>query len=132
MQPPTEITDKTNFESSIDWDDLYFDLKNGRAVLVLGPEFYTKEEITAKQLLYNELTVRGDHGILHFYPSNGIFLFKSEYYKTKAQKLSSKFYKMLEGDHTILQKIIELPFSLIIFYIQASEKRKRDFYTRQL
>lgn len=101
-------------ESSIDWEDLYFDLKNERAILVLGPDFYSKDGLSVKELLYKELTKRDDHGIVYFYPSNGIFLFKSQLYKSKAQKLSSQFYKSLEGDNNILQKIIELPFRMII------------------
>lgn len=114
--------DSTEFNGSklisepiIDWDDLCFDLKNERAVLVLGPEFYNSDEgFSVKELLFHELQKRGDNGILHFYPSNGIFLFKSEFYKTRAQKISSQFYRSVQIDDHILQKIIGLPFKMII------------------
>lgn len=114
MQHPIDTPDKATDESPLDWEDLYFDLKNEKAILVLGPEFYNCEGTSVKELLYKELTKKDDHGIIHFYPGNGIFLFKSEFYKTKAQKLSSQFYKALAPDRGILQKIIELPFRMII------------------
>lgn len=114
MSEKNTLINQSAGESPIDWDDLYFDLKNARAILVLGPEFHAKNGVSVKELLYQELTKKEDHGILHFYPSNGIFLFKSEYYKTKAQKLSSQFYKMLEADDDILQKVIDLPFRMVI------------------
>ena len=98
----------------IDWDDIFFDLSNEKAVLVLGPEFFTQNGKPVKQLLYEELIQQDNNGILHFYPSNGIFLFQSELYKTKAQKRSSQFYKSLDIDYSILHKITELPFRVII------------------
>ena len=106
--------ENTTNEVDIDWDDLYGDLKDNRAILILGPEFYASDGLSVKEQLYYELIKREDHGIIHFYPSNGIFLFQSERYKNKAQKFSCEFYKKLEGDESIMQKISELPFRMII------------------
>jgi len=101
-------------DTPIDWEDLFYDLKNERAVLVLGPEFHSRDGVSIKMQLYNELIQRPDHGILHFYSENGIFLFKSPGYKSKAQKFASQFYKALNPNDEIVRKIMELPFSLII------------------
>lgn len=103
-----------NSEFLIDWDDLFFDLKNERAILILGPEFHSRHELSLRGQLFNELTKKSDHGIIHFYPNNGIFLFKSAKYKTQAQKIASEFFKSIEADSEILQKIIELPFRMVI------------------
>jgi len=48
MEAVTELNDDVNNQTPIDWDDLYFDLKNERAILVLGPEFYNSEGVSIK------------------------------------------------------------------------------------
>ena len=101
-------------EQTIDWDEIYSDLKNELAVLIIGPDFNSNGTVSVKEQLYEELTKRPDHGILHFYPNNGIFLFQTEYYKSRAKMAASKFYKALAYDETLLQKIIDLPFRMII------------------
>jgi hypothetical protein len=114
MQDNSKFINNWENEPPIDWDDLYDDLKNERAVLVLGPEFHTNNGVSIKELIYKELIKKEDHGILHFYPSNGIFLFESQKYKNSAQKFASHFYKSLEVHDDIVQKIIELPFRMVI------------------
>ncbi len=98
----------------IDWKDLYRDLKEDRAILVLGPEFYSSDGLSPKEKLYAHLIKRPDHGILHFYPSNGIFLFQSEKYKTYAQREAAEYYKSIEAEPDVLQHIIDLPFRMVI------------------
>ncbi len=114
MKVTDENTLQKNDQLLIDWDDLYYDLKNQRAILILGPEFYNIDGIPIKEFIYKELTKKEDHGILHFYPGNGIFLFKSQAYKNKAQKVASQVYSMLEADKGIISKIMELPFRMIL------------------
>ena len=80
----TERTPPEQF--SIDWDDIYYDIKTQKAILVLGPGFLVQNDKTAKQLLYEELRQKPDNGILHFDNDNEIFLFESQYHKTKAQR----------------------------------------------
>src|SRR5690349_17352404 len=101
-------------ETAIDWDELYSDLKSELAVLILGPDFNSNGLTSVKEQLHDELTKKTDHGILHFYPNNGIFLFQTEYYKSRAKMFASKFYKSLPYDESLLQKIIDLPFRMII------------------
>ena len=103
-----------NCEAAIDWDDLYSDLKNEKAILILGPEFYANHGTSVKKLLCEELKKKDDHGVEHFYPDDGIFLFNSARYKSKAQRAAARFYESLPGDRDLLQKITELPFRTII------------------
>lgn len=134
--------DDDGSNESIDWNDLFFDLKHERAILVLGPDFYSREGVTVKEQLYNVLTKDRDHGVLHFYPSNGIFLFKSEKYKTKAQKTSSEFYRRVSINEDVLQRIIELPFRMIInttpdkvlasTYAKKNIEHQFDYFTSKL
>ena len=136
-----QIGDTEN-NSMVDWDDLYYDLKNERAVLILGPDFHRDGEASVKEQLYKEVSRRSDNGIVHFYPMNGIFLFKSEYYKAKTKRIAAEFYKSLAYDHVLLQKIIDLPFRLIINtnpdrslekkYIEKNIQCQFDYFTAGL
>ncbi|MGE9312546.1 hypothetical protein ACLOAU_12935 [Niabella sp. CJ426] len=133
----TERTPPEQF--SIDWDDIYYDIKTQKAILVLGPGFLVQNEQTAKQLLFEELKNKPDNGILHFNPDNEIFLFESQYHKTKAQRFASTFYEKIKADATILKCIAELPFPLVINtnpdttlmagYRNASKKPQFDYFT---
>jgi hypothetical protein len=98
----------------IDWKDLYRDLKDDRAILALGPEFYASDGLSPKEKLYAHLIKKPDHGILHFYPNNGIFLFQSEKYKRNAQRDASEYYKSIEAEPDVLQLIMDLPFRMVI------------------
>ncbi|OQP40683.1 hypothetical protein A4H97_13750 [Niastella yeongjuensis] len=98
----------------IDWEDLYRDLKDHRAILALGPEFYSSDGLSPKEKLYQHLIKKPDHGILHFYPNNGIFLFQSPKYKSYAQRDASEYYKTIEPEPEELPHIMDLPFRMII------------------
>lgn len=124
---------------SLDWDDIYYDIKTQKAILVLGPGFLSQENKTAKELLYEQLKQRPDNGILYFNSDNEIFLFESQFHKTKAQKFASLFYERIKPDETILKRITELPFPLVIntnpdislleAYKTSGKKVQFDYFT---
>ncbi|OJU26355.1 MAG: hypothetical protein BGN92_02315 [Sphingobacteriales bacterium 41-5] len=108
-QPEIVLTDvNPNLE------DIYSDVRSNMATLILGPDFLTENELSARQSLFLELQKTNNCGILHFYPSNGIFLFDSPNSKFNSQKAAAKFYDRLQPNKELLDKIIHLPFSLIL------------------
>lgn len=110
--PPKNSTMK--YEINIDWDDLLDDLKHGQTILVIGPDFLNYKGGKVKPALLQKLLEAEDHGVEYFYADDGMFLFNKPKHKAKAQKAAAQFYSSLEVNESLLQKIVELPFSLII------------------
>lgn len=129
----------TDMASNI--EDIYSDVRGNMATLILGPDFLTQNDLSARQSLFNELKKTNSNGILHFYPSNGIFLFDSPNSKFNSQKAAAKFYDSLEPERTILEKIINLPFSLILntnpdrslvkLFTEKKKKFQFDYFSRR-
>lgn len=116
-------------------DDIYSDMRSNMATLILGPDLLSKGELSVRQALYNELTKTPNNGILHFYPSNGIFLFDSPNSKFNCQKAAAKFYTSIEPEREIFEKLVDLPFNLVLnaspdknlVNILSEKKRKFQF-----
>jgi hypothetical protein len=97
-----------------DWDDIILDIRNRRAVLVVGTDFLPFAGDSVHHDLHQHLIQRDNHGIDYFYPKNGVFLFRSSRYKVQAQKRAALFYKHYRIDDFFSQKITEVPFPLIV------------------
>ena len=115
---------------SINWDDILRDIADQRAVLIIGQDFLPHVEATLHLDLYKKLTASPQHGIDYFYPQDGLFLFSSTRYKVQAQKNAADFYKNLQPDHDLLQKITEIPFRMIVSANpdKALEKAFREYH----
>ncbi|GAB3012535.1 hypothetical protein GCM10027051_14430 [Niabella terrae] len=139
MNDAVNATTMSAGQFSIDWDDIYYDIKTQKAILVLGPGFLAQGEKSARELLYEDLCHKPDNGVLHFNTDYEIFLFESQFHKTKAQKYASLFYEKIKPDPDILKCISELPFPLIIntnpdtallgAYKESSKKLQFDYFT---
>lgn len=122
-------------------EEIYSDVRSNMATLILGPNFLTKGDLSAKQSLNLELTKTANNGIIHFYPSNGIFLFDSPNSKFNCQKAAARFYETIEPDRGMLEKITELPFSLILntnpdknlakVFTERKKKFQFDYFSRR-
>lgn len=95
-------------------EDIYSDVRGNMATLILGPDFLTSGGKPAKESLHEHLKTIPNNGILHFYPANGIFLFDSPNSKFNCQKAAARFYEGIEPDKEMLEKIMDLPFSLVL------------------
>lgn len=99
---------------TLDWEDILRDIADQRAVLFIGQDFLPHADATIYLDLHKKLTTPAQHGIDYFYPQDGFFLFSSNRYKIQAQKNTADFYKSIQPDPALMQKITEIPFRMII------------------
>ena len=98
-----------NFDS-VDWDFLLNSINQSHAVLLLGHGFLHG----AHEQLYADLQQKLGGGLQHFYSRDGLFLFKDKEAKTKAQQAASMLYAHRTPDESVLKKIVEMPFRVMI------------------
>ena len=99
---------------TLDWEDILRDIREQRAVLFIGQDFLPHTEASIYLDLHKKLTAPPQNGIDYFYPQDGFFLFSTAGSKSKAQRNAVDFYKNLQPDAALLQKITEIPFRMII------------------
>ncbi len=100
--------------SNNDWEDILDDIQNQKAVLLIGPELMKFEGLPLNQHLRNTLNNRNQEDIAYFYERDGFFLFKSPEGKVRVARQVKRFYRDFAPDEAILQKIVEIPFHLIL------------------
>lgn len=105
-QPPSQPTDRQNF----DWDDLLDDIEEQNAVLLLGHGFLPGAQAALGAQLQEKLNSK----LLHSYSREALFLFADSEAKTTAQKEAARYYRGVEVEESILQKMAEMPFPIII------------------
>ncbi len=99
---------------NLNWEDMLRDIADQRAVLFIGQDFLPHTEATIYLDLYKKLMAAGQNGIDYFYPQDGFFLFTKPSAKSQAQRNTADFYKNLQPDAALLQKITEIPFRMIV------------------
>ncbi len=126
--------------ATIDWDFTLQTLQEGRCIIFLGPELFTTYQgITINESLVNYLQVAENEDIEEYYPSEELFLFKSNGAQTKAYYKIKNFYKSdFPETKILLEKIAQLPASFIVnltpdkqlveVFEQADLPVKFDFY----
>lgn len=103
-----------------DWNSLVNSIRDGEAVLVLGPDaipYYNGDQ----QTTFNELTRRqiqekvGD-GILHFYERDNLFQFRDATAKRQARKCIREVARTedWQPDTELLRQIVSIPFPVIL------------------
>ena len=92
------------------WDDLLKNIREQRAVLLLGHNFLpgTRDQLNAT---FSEKT---DVDLQHYYMRDGLFLFRDSESKTNAQEVASGFYQNHPPKEEMLRKIVEMPFRLMV------------------
>lgn len=113
-----------------DWEDIISDIKTQRSVLVVGNDFLPFTGQNLQSDLHQYLIQRTDHGIDYFYPNDGFFLFRSSRFKVQAQKRTATFFNALQPDESILQKVTEIPFKMVISL--NPDKSLLNAYTKYL
>jgi hypothetical protein len=105
---------ETNFMTTLNWDDILYDIANNRAVLLMGHDLLPHTGESVYDDLHALLTQSPEHGIEYYYPNEGFFLFKSLKYKVQAQRKACEFFKKLQPEEDLLKKITELPFRMVV------------------
>lgn len=95
-------------------ENLAEDIREQKCVLLIGPEIV---QIDGKSLIrhVHETLLQGESDdILYYYEQDSLFLFKDENAKLDAPRQIKRVYKNLKFASDIYQKILEIPFHLII------------------
>lgn len=92
------------------WEELLEEIIDQKAVLLLGhgffPDMYQSFAANLKERLKEK--------ILHNYEKEGLFMFADLVSKSRAQRAAKSFFRGYEPNHEILEKIVEIPFPLIV------------------
>ncbi len=100
--------------SDNDWDDILDDIKDQKAVLLIGPELMNFEGLPLNRHLRNSLYERNADDIAFYYERDGFFLFKSPEAKVRVARQVKRFYRDITPDETVLQRIVQIPFHLVV------------------
>lgn len=95
-------------------ENLAEDIREQKCVLLIGPEIVQIEGKPLIRHVHETLLHGGSDDILYYYEQDSLFLFKDENAKLDAPRQIKRVYKNLEFTSDIYQKILEIPFHLII------------------
>lgn len=97
-----------------DWDDILDDIRDQKAVLLIGPEIMKINGLPVNRCLRDSLFERNSEDITFYYERDGLFLFKSPESKVRIARQVKRFYRDLAPDEALLKRIVQIPFHLIV------------------
>lgn len=98
----------------MNWQEILDDIDDEQAILFLGPELIRLDGQSLGAHVREQLHRQFPEDILHHYRRDGIFLFRDDNAKVKAQKQVKRLYRQLPPDEALLQRIAAVPFHLVI------------------
>ncbi len=127
--------------SENDWQDILDDIQDQKAVLLIGPEIMKIDGKPLNRLMRDSLHARNPEDIAFYYERDGFFLFKSPESKVRVARQVKRFYRDIQPDAAILQRIVQMPFHLVVsvnpdtfvseaFYKQGVQHRFHYFQHR--
>ncbi|MCY7327692.1 MAG: SIR2 family protein, partial [Saprospiraceae bacterium] len=100
--------------SDSDWQDILDDIRDQKAVLLIGPELLRAAGQPLYRQLRDHLQQRHADDIAFYYERDGFFLFKSPEGKVRVARQVKRFYRDVVPEETILQRIVQIPFHLVV------------------
>lgn len=100
--------------SESDWLDILDDIQDQKAVLLIGPEIMQIDGQPLNRHLRDSLHERNKDDIAFYYERDGFFLFTSPEGKVRVARQVKRFYRDITPDEAILQRIVQIPFHLIV------------------
>ncbi len=97
-----------------DWLDIIDDIQDQKAVLLIGPEIMKIEGKSLSGHIRDSLNERNADDIAYYYERDGFFLFKSPESKVRVARQVKRFYRDMQPDEAILQRIVQIPFHLVM------------------
>ncbi|WP_020568230.1 hypothetical protein [Neolewinella persica] len=103
-----------------DWEDLVDSIRDGEAILVLGPDaipYYRGAEQTSfSELARTRVQAEVGEGIGHFYERDNLFQFRDAKAKRRARKCIREVARTDEWqpDAELLRQIVAIPFPVIL------------------
>ncbi len=98
----------------MNWQEILDDIEDEQAILFVGPEMVRLDGQSLGVHVREQLHRQFPEDILHHYRRDGIFLFRDDNAKVKAQKQVKRLYRQLPADEALLQRVAAIPFHLII------------------
>ena len=98
----------------MNWQEILDDIDDEQAILFVGPEMIRLDGQSLGVHVREQLHRQFPEDILHHYRRDGIFLFRDDNAKVKAQKQVKRLYRQLPPDEALLQRVAAVPFHLII------------------
>lgn len=97
-----------------EWRNIIDDIEQGKAVLLIGPDFMLFENKPIYTYLQAELLKSNESDISFYYERDGLFMFSSDSAKLRVIREINRLYDSLTPDETVLSRIAQIPFPLII------------------
>ncbi|MCC7246108.1 MAG: SIR2 family protein [Saprospiraceae bacterium] len=97
-----------------DWLDILDDIRDQKAVLLIGPEMMQVNGKPLNQHIREQLHARNPDDIAFYYDRDGFFLFNSPESKVRVARQVKRLYRDITPDETILRRITEIPFHLVV------------------
>ncbi len=93
---------------------LLTDIRTGKCALVLGPEIFDVAGQPLQQFVKSRLLENFGEQIAGYYERDGFFLLKNAEDKPEMQDEVQHIYRGIQPDAGLLQRIVEIPFSLVL------------------
>ena len=100
--------------SAEDWLDILDDIKDQKAVLLIGPEIMQVHGQPLNRHLRDTLYERNRADIAFYYERDGFFLFTSPEGKVRVARQVKRYYRDIVPDETVLQRIVQIPFPVVV------------------
>ncbi len=107
-----------DFENSplslTDFQDIIDDIKNQRAILILGPDYFRVDGESTNKKIRQKMFENASSDIAYFYEKNNLYIFSSIQGKLRASRQMRRFYDEIMPDETIMQYIVQTPFHVVL------------------
>lgn len=99
---------------TVDLNRLVTDIKAGKCALVLGPEIFAVGDLPLQSYVRQQLMNRFGDQIVTYHERDGFFLLQTPDDKPDLQYELQHIYRSIKPAETLLQQILEVPFSLVL------------------
>ena len=100
--------------SATDWLDILDDIKDQKAVLLIGPEIMQVNGQPLNRHLRDILKASNNDDIAYYYERDGFYLFNTPDSKVRIIRQVKRFYRSLAPDEGVLQRIVQIPFHMMV------------------
>lgn len=101
-------------EPSPEISKIVADLKTGHAALILGPEIFDVDGIAMQRYVRQKIEHQFEDQIAAYYERDGFFIIKNQDDKPEIAEAVADLYRDLRPNEAVFQKIIEIPFPLVV------------------
>ncbi|MBK7937340.1 MAG: SIR2 family protein [Lewinellaceae bacterium] len=101
-------------EPSPEISKIVADLKTGNAALILGPEIFDVDGTSMQRYVRQKIEAQFHDQIASYYERDGFFIIKNQDDKPEIAEAVADLYRDLRPNEAVFQKIIEIPFPLVV------------------